>query len=166
MTTEENARVFMNMDESETQQEEEAEKEADAEQEEESEKETETTEENQDEDVEMTEATQDEEEEEKEKDKENQDPESSEAKEPAADDSNKEKTVVSAEKMQQLVLMHTYHKDAVQFIELLHKATPTITQLLSSKSKAEVLESMDFLVNGYNYKVKPATVSLSFTQLS
>ncbi|KAI7899931.1 non-SMC mitotic condensation complex subunit 1-domain-containing protein [Cokeromyces recurvatus] len=66
------------------------------------------------------------------------------------------KTVVSAEKLQQLVMMRAFHADAVQFIELIHKAIPIITQLLSSKSKAEVLESMDFLVVAYNYKVKIA----------
>lgn len=70
---------------------------------------------------------------------------------------NSKKTIVSAEKYQQLLLMQTFHMDAIQFIGLLHKAIPTITQLLSSKSKAEVLESMDFLVVGYHYKVKLAT---------
>ncbi|KAI8991499.1 non-SMC mitotic condensation complex subunit 1-domain-containing protein [Mycotypha africana] len=63
------------------------------------------------------------------------------------------KTIVSAEKLQQLILMRQFHVDAVQFIELLQKAIPITTQLLSSKSKAEVLESMDFLVTCYNYKV-------------
>ncbi|OBZ84409.1 Condensin complex subunit 1 [Choanephora cucurbitarum] len=67
------------------------------------------------------------------------------------------KTVVSPEKLQQLVLMRTFHTDAIQFIELIHNSMPTITQLLSSKSKAEVLESMDFLVTCYNYKVKLAS---------
>ncbi|EPB86159.1 hypothetical protein HMPREF1544_07061 [Mucor circinelloides 1006PhL] len=66
------------------------------------------------------------------------------------------KTIVSSEKMQQLEMMRKYHTDAVAFIKLIHEAIPTIIQLLSSKSKAEVLESMDFLVVGYNYKVKPA----------
>lgn len=69
-------------------------------------------------------------------------------------------TTVSPEKLQQLVLMRTFHVDAVRFIEQIHIAIPIITQLLSSKSKAEVLESMDFLVIGYNYKVKLASVSL------
>jgi condensin complex subunit 1 len=66
------------------------------------------------------------------------------------------KTIISAEKLQQITLMRQYHTDAVQFIMLIHEAIPIITQLLSSKSKAEVLESMDFLVVSYNYKVKPA----------
>ncbi|KAK4520610.1 uncharacterized protein ATC70_006488 [Mucor velutinosus] len=66
------------------------------------------------------------------------------------------KTIVSNEKIQQLEMMCKYHTDATAFIKLIHEAIPTIIQLLSSKSKAEVLESMDFLVVGYNYKVKPA----------
>ncbi|KAI8389378.1 condensin complex subunit 1 [Blakeslea trispora] len=67
------------------------------------------------------------------------------------------KTVVSPEKLQQLILMRTFHTDAIQFIELVHSSISTVTQLLSSKSKAEVLESMDFLVTCYNYKVKLAS---------
>ncbi|GAN09384.1 condensin complex component cnd1 [Mucor ambiguus] len=66
------------------------------------------------------------------------------------------KTIVSNEKIQQLEMMRKYHTDAVAFIKLIHQAIPTIIQLLSSKSKAEVLESMDFLVVGYNYKIRPA----------
>lgn len=68
------------------------------------------------------------------------------------------KIVVSAENLQKLVLLRTLHADAIQFIQQIHTAVPIITQLLSSKSKAEVLESMDFLVVGYNYKVAPADV--------
>ncbi|KAI8094127.1 non-SMC mitotic condensation complex subunit 1-domain-containing protein [Thamnidium elegans] len=66
------------------------------------------------------------------------------------------KVTVSAEKLQQLILMRTFHLDAIRFIEQIHHGIPTIAQLLSSKSKAEVLESMDFLVTAYNYKVKLA----------
>ncbi|KAG0193993.1 Condensin complex subunit [Apophysomyces sp. BC1034] len=65
--------------------------------------------------------------------------------------------VVSAEKMQQLTLMKTFHMDAIQFIQQIHKSIPIICQLLSSKSKAEVLEAMDFLVVAYTYKVKAAS---------
>ncbi|ORE10875.1 ARM repeat-containing protein [Rhizopus microsporus var. microsporus] len=66
------------------------------------------------------------------------------------------KTVIPAEKLQQLILMKTYHEDAIAFIEQIHTCIPIVTQLLSSKSKAEVLESMDFLVIAYNYQVKKA----------
>lgn len=66
------------------------------------------------------------------------------------------KTVVSAEKLQQLILMKAFHEDAIAFIQQIHACIPIITQLLSSKSKAEVLESMNFLVIAYNYQVKIA----------
>lgn len=66
------------------------------------------------------------------------------------------KTIVSAEKLQQLILMRTFHEDAIAFIEQIHACIPIVTQLLSSKSKAEVLESMDFLVIAYNYQIKMA----------
>lgn len=68
-------------------------------------------------------------------------------------------TIISPEKMQQLTLMRTFHMDAVKFVQQLHVAIPIICQLLSSKSKPEVLEAMDFLVTAHNYKVKPAAVS-------
>ena len=68
-------------------------------------------------------------------------------------------TIISVEKMQQLTLMRTFHMDAVKFVQQLHVAIPIICQLLSSKSKPEVLEAMDFLVTAHNYKVKPAAVS-------
>lgn len=70
-------------------------------------------------------------------------------------------TVISVEKMQQLTLMRTFHMDAVKFVKQIHVAIPIICQLLSSKSKPEVLEAMDFLVTAHNYKVKPAAVSIT-----
>lgn len=82
-------------------------------------------------------------------------PEPSQQQEPA-EQTAAPKTIVSNEKIQQLEMMRKYHADAVAFIKLIHEAIPIIIQLLSSKSKAEVLESMDFLVVGYNYKIKPA----------
>lgn len=66
------------------------------------------------------------------------------------------KTIISADKMQQLVLLRKFHTDAIKFIQQLHAAVPTICQLLSSKSKPEVLEAMDFLVMAYNYKIQAA----------
>ncbi|KAI7859019.1 armadillo-type protein [Circinella umbellata] len=66
-------------------------------------------------------------------------------------------TVISPEKMQQLTLMKTFHNDAVKFILQLHTAMPLICQLLSSKSKPEVLEAMELLVTAHEYKVKLAS---------
>lgn len=71
-----------------------------------------------------------------------------------------QKTVISVEKMQQLKLMKTFHADAIKFIQQIHSAIPIIAQLLSSKSKPEVLEAMDFFVTAHDYKIKPASVRL------
>ncbi|KAI8092765.1 non-SMC mitotic condensation complex subunit 1-domain-containing protein [Halteromyces radiatus] len=70
------------------------------------------------------------------------------------------KTVISEEKMQQLTLMKTFLIDAVKFIEQIHKSIPIVGQLLSSKSKLEVVESMDFFMTAYLYKVKLAKAGL------
>ncbi|CDO96289.1 unnamed protein product [Kluyveromyces dobzhanskii CBS 2104] len=43
-------------------------------------------------------------------------------------------------------LTHQYYKDAVSFIESLHKAIEMSVPLLFSRNKSEVLETMDFLV--------------------
>jgi condensin complex subunit 1 len=68
--------------------------------------------------------------------------------------------IISAEKMQQLTLMKTFLVDAIKFIEQIHKSVPIVGHLLSSKSKLEVVESMDFFMTAYLYKVKLAKVSL------
>ncbi|ORZ04942.1 non-SMC mitotic condensation complex subunit 1-domain-containing protein [Absidia repens] len=61
--------------------------------------------------------------------------------------------IISAEKMQQLTLMKTFLADAIKFIEQIHKSIPIVGHLLSSKSKLEVVESMDFFMTAYLYKV-------------
>jgi condensin complex subunit 1 len=71
----------------------------------------------------------------------------------------RKKKVISPDQYAALKKMRTYHKDAITFIKLVHGSIPVICQLLSSKSKAEVLESMDYLVNTYNYKIDLALVS-------
>ncbi|KAI8393588.1 non-SMC mitotic condensation complex subunit 1-domain-containing protein [Radiomyces spectabilis] len=68
--------------------------------------------------------------------------------------------MVSPEKLQQLNLMRAFHADAIRFIQQIHTAIPTICQILSSKSKAEVIEAMDFLVTAYNYKIKEASTGI------
>lgn len=122
-----------------------------------------------DNDVEMTEASQ----ENTTSENQQQPAEATTSSEAANDESNQESTpqpnteptpqftVISVEKMQQLTLMRTFHMDAVKFVKQIHVAIPIICQLLSSKSKPEVLEAMDFLVTAHNYKVKPAAVSIT-----
>lgn len=122
---------------------------------------------NNDNDVEMTDASQDN----TSSENQQQSTEPTSPSKAANDESNRETTpqptaqpepqytIISPEKMQQLTLMRTFHMDAVKFVQQLHVAIPIICQLLSSKSKPEVLEAMEFLVTAHNYKVKPAAVS-------
>ncbi|KAI8335552.1 non-SMC mitotic condensation complex subunit 1-domain-containing protein [Chlamydoabsidia padenii] len=65
-------------------------------------------------------------------------------------------TIISSEKMQQLTLMKTFLIDAIKFIEQIHKSMSIVSQLLSSKSKLEVMEAMDFFMTAYMYKIDMA----------
>ncbi|RUS21746.1 hypothetical protein BC937DRAFT_91534 [Endogone sp. FLAS-F59071] len=64
--------------------------------------------------------------------------------------------LASAEEAVQLDLQKRFCTDAITFIMQIHAATPIIVSLLASKTKAEVLEAMDFLVVAYNYKIEAA----------
>ncbi|CAO3608092.1 unnamed protein product [Cunninghamella echinulata] len=66
------------------------------------------------------------------------------------------RTIISAEKMQQLRLMKTFLADAIRFIEQIHKSIFMVGQLLSSKSKLEVVEAMDFFMTAYLYNISLA----------
>ncbi|KAI9306089.1 non-SMC mitotic condensation complex subunit 1-domain-containing protein [Cunninghamella echinulata] len=66
------------------------------------------------------------------------------------------RTIISAEKMQQLRLMKTFLSDAIRFIEQIHKSIFMVGQLLSSKSKLEVVEAMDFFMTAYLYNISLA----------
>ncbi|KAI8073076.1 non-SMC mitotic condensation complex subunit 1-domain-containing protein [Gongronella butleri] len=63
---------------------------------------------------------------------------------------------VSQENMQQLKFMQKFLADAVEFIKQLEACMPHINQFLSSKSKLEVVEAMDFYMTAYLYKVNHA----------
>ncbi|KAK5005396.1 condensin complex non-SMC subunit Cnd1, partial [Cryomyces antarcticus] len=52
----------------------------------------------------------------------------------------------TSEAMTKLQLTRRYYVEALRFIEVLHTASPTVSQLLSSKNKSEVIEAMDFFV--------------------
>ncbi|RKP34889.1 non-SMC mitotic condensation complex subunit 1-domain-containing protein [Dimargaris cristalligena] len=56
----------------------------------------------------------------------------------------------------QLQLQQRYYKDALRFVYQLSDAIPTLCQLLGSTHKAEVMESMDFFVAAYHYKIDRA----------
>ncbi|RUS34016.1 hypothetical protein BC938DRAFT_482818, partial [Jimgerdemannia flammicorona] len=65
--------------------------------------------------------------------------------------------LASPEKYVQLDLTKRFCTDAITFIMQIHAATPIIVLLLASKTKAEVLEAMDFLVMANNYRIDAAS---------
>jgi len=62
----------------------------------------------------------------------------------------------TSEAMNKLQLTKRYYVEALRFIEVLHEATELVCQLLMSKNKNEVVESMDFLVVADAYKIEIA----------
>ncbi|MCO5609640.1 hypothetical protein L7F22_063870 [Adiantum nelumboides] len=65
-----------------------------------------------------------------------------------------------AEKVVRLRLTRRYHTDALAFIDQLSLAVPTLSQLLVSTSKAEVLESMEFFRVAHEYRIPGAHVGV------
>lgn len=66
----------------------------------------------------------------------------------------------TSELLARLQLTRKYYVEAIRFIELLHAATPTVCQLLSSKNKSEVIEAMDFFVVIDAYKIEAARTGI------
>jgi condensin complex subunit 1 len=73
------------------------------------------------------------------------------------------------QKVEQAKQWKDYYADAASFAETLRDATNTLHQLLGSKSKAEVLEVMEFFRVALDYKMDSAevrTVPRSFFRVS
>jgi condensin complex subunit 1 len=70
----------------------------------------------------------------------------------------------TGEDLMKLQLTKRYYTEALKFIESLHEASEVISQLLASKNKSEVLESMDFFVMADAYKLATAKVHFPMTQ--
>jgi condensin complex subunit 1 len=66
----------------------------------------------------------------------------------------------TGEDLMKLQLTKRYYSEALKFIESLHEASDVVSQLLASKNKSEVLESMDFFVVADAYKLTTAKVVL------
>ncbi|KAK1146702.1 condensin complex non-SMC subunit Cnd1 [Aspergillus melleus] len=60
----------------------------------------------------------------------------------------------TSELLARLQLTRKYYNEALRFIEVLHTAAGTVSQLLSSRNKSEVIEAMDFFVVLDAYKVE------------
>lgn len=66
----------------------------------------------------------------------------------------------TSELLGRLQLTRKYYNEAIHFIEVLHTAGKTVTQLLSSRNKSEVIEAMDFFVVLDAYKVETARAGI------
>lgn len=66
----------------------------------------------------------------------------------------------TGEMISKLQLTRRYYIEAVRFIEVVRDASLTVTQLLSSRNKSEVIEAMDFFVVIDAYKVETARLGI------
>lgn len=66
----------------------------------------------------------------------------------------------TSELLTKLQLTRKYYSEAIRFIEVLHTASGTVSQLLSSKNKSEVIEAMDFFVMIDAYKIETARTGI------
>ncbi|KAK2877834.1 hypothetical protein FQN49_001152 [Arthroderma sp. PD_2] len=66
----------------------------------------------------------------------------------------------TSEMLARLQLTRKYYLEAIQFIEILHTASETVLQLLSSRNKSEVIEAMDFFVMLDAYKVETSRAGI------
>ena len=68
----------------------------------------------------------------------------------------------SNEAMVKAKLLKRYYEDAIQFVQQIQGAIPSMCELLSSTTKAEVIEAMDFFVHLHHYNMESAEVSIEF----
>ncbi len=59
-----------------------------------------------------------------------------------------------------LLAQKQYYTDAVKFVSLINEVIPTICMLLSSTTKSEVFEVMEFLVEAHIYKLERANAGI------
>ncbi|GAA5965910.1 hypothetical protein JCM21900_006039 [Sporobolomyces salmonicolor] len=74
----------------------------------------------------------------------------------AAQDQSAILSSVDSDTLQRLRLTKTYYVDAIAFIEQLEGAMDTVTELLASSVKSEVLEAMEFCKTAKEYKIEAA----------
>lgn len=66
----------------------------------------------------------------------------------------------TSEALEKLTLTKRYYTDALKFVEVLHEATSTVSQLLGSKNKSEVIEAMDYFEVGNAYNIEDNMVGI------
>lgn len=68
---------------------------------------------------------------------------------------------VDSDTLQRLRLTKKYYTDAISFIEAIEASMDTVTELLASSVKSEVLEAMEFCKTAKEYKIEAAEVRLA-----
>src|ERR1700761_1585941 len=71
-----------------------------------------------------------------------------------------ESEAATAETLNKLQLTKRYYTEALKFIDVLHTASESVCQLLSSQNKSEVIEAMDFFVILDAYKIETARTGI------
>jgi len=75
-----------------------------------------------------------------------------------------EDLIVSDEMAERMRATRKIYAEALYFVQQLENAVPTLKQLLTSKSKAEVLASMEFFQTAHHYQLHFADVSAGRSQ--
>lgn len=81
----------------------------------------------------------------------------------AAADQSQLLASVDQDTLTRLRLTKKYYEDAIIFIQQLDRASKIVNQLVTSTTKGEVLEAMDFFKVAYEYKLESAEVSSFFS---
>ena len=71
-----------------------------------------------------------------------------------------EDEAATAETLNKLQLTRRYYIEALKFIDVLHAASASVCQLLSSQNKIEVIEAMDYFVILDAYKIETARTGI------
>ncbi|GAA5907855.1 condensin subunit YCS4 [Sporobolomyces salmoneus] len=74
----------------------------------------------------------------------------------AAQSQNNILATVDSDTLQRLRLTKKYYTDAISFIEAIEESMDTVTELLASSVKSEVLEAMEFCKTAKEYKIEAA----------
>ena len=76
------------------------------------------------------------------------------------DHASPQSSATNAAQIGVLLAQKQYYTDAVKFVTLINEVIPTICMLLSSTTKSEVFEVMEFLVEAHIYKLERANAGI------
>jgi condensin complex subunit 1 len=71
-----------------------------------------------------------------------------------------QKDAATAQELEKFQAMRKLLVEALTFAEIINEAAETVTHLLSSKNKSEVIEAMDFFVTVHAYAVSNAKLGI------